>query len=179
MMDGHRGGSARGDEGADAASAPSFRRRRMAWNPGNWNPAPSSIGPNRGYRRPGSPGGRQFAPTEHLAPEAVAAFVDGELGMTAHMRATHHLALCPECVAAVDAQTSARARLRESGRVAIPDSLLSQLTQIPTREIDMTPRDTPTDRMGPDRMGRGLPPAAPITPGNPLTRGRMTRRWGR
>lgn len=91
--------------------------------------------------------------------------------MTAHMRATHHLALCPECVAAVDAQTSARARLRESGRVSIPDSLLSQLTQIPTREIDMTSGDAATDRMP------GAFPASSISA--PMTRGRMTRRWGR
>lgn len=171
MMDGHPGRPTRGAQVGEPGSSPSFRRRRSAWDPSRWTPAPSSIEPNRGYRAPGRPGGRRFAPTEHLAPEAVAAFVDGELGMTAHMRATHHLALCPECVAAVDAQTSARARLRESGRVSIPDSLLSQLTQIPTREIDMTSGDAATDRMP------GAFPASSIPA--PMTRGRMTRRWGR
>lgn len=58
--------------------------------------------------------------------------------MTAHVRATHHLALCRECMDAVDAQLDARTRLRHSGTVALPADLLGQLSQIPTREIDMT-----------------------------------------
>lgn len=110
------------------------RRRRSAWNPSRWTPGTSSFMP---VAAPMSPGARTFAPTEHLASEAVAAFVDGELAASAQMRATQHLAMCPECDAAVDAQTAARSRLRESGQIAMPSGLLGQLSQIPTREIDL------------------------------------------
>ncbi|NDK91115.1 hypothetical protein GYA93_16215 [Gordonia desulfuricans] len=104
--------------------------------------------------------------------------------MTAHMRATHHLALCPECVAAVDAQTAARARLRSSGTVSIPTGLLGQLSQIPTREFDM--RDQAAhdmhDQAAHGRAGEGRradgPTDLPGTP-PPVTRGRMNRWRGR
>src|ERR1700712_4123005 len=59
-------------------------------------------------------GPREFGSTEHLSTEAIAAFVDGELRMTAHLRAGHHLSLCPQCAAEVDAQGQARAALRDS-----------------------------------------------------------------
>ena len=62
--------------------------------------------PRRAMRRSGP---RQFGSTEHLSTEAIAAFVDGELRMTAHLRAAHHLSLCPECAAEVEAQRQARA----------------------------------------------------------------------
>ena len=116
---------------------------------------------------------REFKSTDHLNPEAVAAFVDGELGMSAHARAAHHLALCPECVAAVEAQSLARTRLRESGRVSIPDSLLGQLSQIPTREIDLS-----SEPPRPAGFGPTVSPDAP-TDGIPAARGRAFRRRGR
>lgn len=74
---------------------------------------------------------RQFGSTEHLSTEAIAAYVDGELRMTAHMRAATHLSMCPDCVAEVDAQRQTRAALRESTPVAMPIALLGQLSQIP------------------------------------------------
>lgn len=49
---------------------------------------------------------RRFGSTEHLASEAVAAYVDGELRMNAYLRAAEHLAVCPECAAEVEAQIS-------------------------------------------------------------------------
>ncbi|MFT4041856.1 MAG: hypothetical protein QM673_01700 [Gordonia sp. (in: high G+C Gram-positive bacteria)] len=155
MMYGQRGrGTPRARE--DDATPENLRRRlRSAWNPATWTPATTSFAPNPAYRRPESPGGRRFAPTEHLAPEAVAAFVDGELGMTAQVRATHHLALCRECMAAVDAQLAARTRLRESGTVAIPAGLLGQLSQIPTKEIDLGGADVTADPRGPMNRRRG------------------------
>jgi len=76
-------------------------------------------------------GPRQFGSTEHLSTEAIAAFVDGELRMSAHLRAAHHMSLCPECSAEVDAQGQARAALRDSCPIAIPTSLLGMLSQIP------------------------------------------------
>jgi hypothetical protein len=76
-------------------------------------------------------GPRQFGSTEHLSTEAIAAFVDNELRLTPHLRAASHLSLCPQCAAEVDAQRQARSALRESRPIAIPSSLLGQLSQIP------------------------------------------------
>ncbi|WP_135457271.1 anti-sigma E factor RseA [Mycobacterium sp. DL99] len=95
---------------------------------------------------------RQFGSTEHLSTEAIAAFVDGELRMSAHLRAAHHLSLCPDCAAEVDAQGQARAALRDSCPIAIPNSLLGLLSQIPhhspqpSAEVDEQPpfADDPT-----------------------------------
>lgn len=108
---------------------------------------------------------RRFASTEHLAPEAVAAFVDGELGMSAHARAINHLTMCPECAGAIDAQMAARTRLRTAGEVSIPSDLLGALSEIPTREIDVRDHgvapDAPTARQRAPR-GRRARPAPPM-----------------
>src|SRR5689334_23922944 len=96
-------------------------RRALSWLPAQF--ASQSDAPV------GAP--RQFGSTEHLSTEAIAAFVDGELRMTAHLRAAHHLSLCPECAAEVDAQGQARAALLDSCPIAIPHTLLGMLSQIP------------------------------------------------
>lgn len=96
-------------------------RRAFSWLPSQF--ASQSDAPV------GAP--RQFGSTEHLSTEAIAAFVDGELRMSAHLRAAHHLSLCPDCAADVDAQAQARAALRDSCPIAIPNSLLGMLSQIP------------------------------------------------
>ena len=84
-------------------------RRAFSWLPSQFaSQSDAPVGP------------RQFGSTEHLSTEAVAAFVDGELRMTAHLRAAHHLSLCPECAAEVDAQRQARAALRDSARSSYP-----------------------------------------------------------
>ncbi|MGW0041341.1 RNA polymerase subunit sigma-70 [Rhodococcus sp. NPDC003348] len=77
-------------------------------------------------------GPRQFGSTEHLASEAVAAYVDGELQMNAYLRAADHVSQCLECAAAVDAQQHARIALRQSGEISMPSSLLGALSRIPT-----------------------------------------------
>lgn len=74
---------------------------------------------------------RQFGSTEHLSTEAIAAFVDGELRMNAHLRAAHHLSLCAQCAAEVEDQSRARAALRDSQPIRIPSTLLGLLSQIP------------------------------------------------
>ena len=76
-------------------------------------------------------GPRRFGSTEHLSVEAIAAFVDGELRMSAHLRAAHHLSQCPECADEVDAQGQARSALRDSSPILAPNSLLGALSQIP------------------------------------------------
>lgn len=69
--------------------------------------------------------------TEHLATEAVVAYVDGELGMTAHQRAAAHLATCPECAAEVDCQQRARAAVRSAAPLSVPAGLQNLLCGIP------------------------------------------------
>ncbi|HEY9305623.1 MAG TPA: anti-sigma E factor RseA [Mycobacterium sp.] len=86
---------------------------------------------------------RQFGSTEHLSIEAIAAFVDGELRMNAHLRAAHHISLCHECAAEVEGHRRARAALRDSQPIRIPSTLLGLLSQIPD-----SPRDDEADRSG-------------------------------
>ncbi|MFI9509232.1 hypothetical protein [Nocardia sp. NPDC052566] len=77
----------------------------------------------------------RFRPTEHLASEAIAAYVDGELRMNAYLRAAQHVSVCPECAAEVDAQQQARIALRQADQVSIPTSLHDSLTRIPLAEL--------------------------------------------
>jgi len=96
-------------------------RRAFSWLPAQF--ASQSDAPV------GAP--RRFRSTEHLSIEAIAAFVDGELRMNAHLRAAHHLSLCPECAAEVEDQGRARAALRDSHPIRIPSNLLGLLSEIP------------------------------------------------
>lgn len=77
---------------------------------------------------------------QHLMPEAVVAFVDGELSPTACDRATSHLARCPYCVAEVTAQRQARAAVQAADTPAVPANLLASLRTIPQRvELPTSP----------------------------------------
>ncbi len=99
-------------------------RRAFSWLPTQFaSQSDAPVGP------------RQFGSTEHLSTEAIAAFVDGELRLTAHLRAAHHLSLCPQCDAEVDAQRQARAALRDSCPIAIPSSLLGLLVSDSPRRL--------------------------------------------
>ncbi len=88
-------------------------------------------------------GPRRFGSTEHLSTEAIAAFVDGELRMTAHLRAGHHLSLCPLCAGEVDAQRQARSALQDACPIAMPNSLLGLLSQIPERNPETPAAEEP------------------------------------
>jgi anti-sigma factor RsiW len=72
-----------------------------------------------------------FGAGDHLATEVVAAYVDGELRMTAYLRASQHLAVCAECAAEVEAQQQARVALRQAHPVCAPSTLFAALAQIP------------------------------------------------
>lgn len=109
-------------------------RRAFSWLPIQF--ASQSDGPV---------GPRRFGSTEHLSTEAIAAFVDGELRMGAHLRAAHHMSLCPQCSAEVDAQGQARAALRDSCPIVVPTSLLGALSQIPHHAPVDPPRDPSVD----------------------------------
>lgn len=95
---------------------------------------------------------RRFGSTEHLASEAIAAFVDGELRMAPYLRAAQHLSICPECAAEVEAQQQARHALRAAAcqMPQMPPSLLGALSNIPAHLCD-----TPSDRSRP-AAGPGL-----------------------
>ncbi|MDO5032015.1 anti-sigma factor [Corynebacterium sp.] len=76
----------------------------------------------------------------HLGPEAVAAFVDGEMEDKFMHRVRVHLVHCPQCRADVHAQRHASERLRHSnidGDVRMPTGLMAKLADIaslPPRE---------------------------------------------
>jgi anti-sigma factor RsiW len=97
-------------------------------------------------------GPRRFGSTEHLSTEAIAAFVDGELRMSAHLRAAHHMSLCPQCSAEVDAQGQARAALRDSCPIVIPTKLLGALSEIPRH----APLEPPAEDVAP-QLAAGEP----------------------
>lgn len=67
----------------------------------------------------------------HLATDAVVAFVDGELSLSAHERAARHLANCHMCTAEVAAQRQASTAVRDAGAPAVPQALLAALHNIP------------------------------------------------
>ncbi|MFL6141034.1 MAG: zf-HC2 domain-containing protein [Labedaea sp.] len=68
---------------------------------------------------------------QHLMPDAVVAFVDGELSRTAVDRAASHIAKCPYCAAEISAQRQARAAVRAADTPPPPADLLASLRAIP------------------------------------------------
>ena len=70
-------------------------------------------------------------PESHLAQEAIAALVDGELPPGPVNRAAKHLFGCAQCRLAVHAQREAKEALHRSADVAVPGDLLSRLQAIP------------------------------------------------
>jgi hypothetical protein len=70
-------------------------------------------------------------PESHLAQEAIAALVDGELTAGPAGRAARHLSGCLQCRLAVEAQREAKEALHRSQDVTVPGDLLSRLCAIP------------------------------------------------
>ncbi len=70
-------------------------------------------------------------PESHLAQEAIAALVDGELTAGPAARAARHLTGCLQCRMAVQAQREAKDALHTSREVAVPGDLVSRLCAIP------------------------------------------------
>jgi anti-sigma factor RsiW len=68
---------------------------------------------------------------QHLAVDAVVAFVDGELGAVARDRAAAHLTRCASCAAEVAAQRQARNVVRSAQCPSVPADLLATLRDIP------------------------------------------------
>lgn len=68
----------------------------------------------------------------HLSTEAISAYVDGELSAGPRERAVRHIGSCLECAYAVGVQQQAKESLSgEASEVAVPQSLLSRLGEIP------------------------------------------------
>ena len=70
-------------------------------------------------------------PEQHLLPDAVVAFVDGELSATAHDRAASHLARCPFCAAEAATQRHARSAMKAASAPMASAGLLASLMSIP------------------------------------------------
>ncbi len=70
-------------------------------------------------------------PESHLAQEAIAALVDGELPAGPAGRAARHLAGCAQCRMAVQAQREAKEALHGAADVTLPGDLVSRLCAIP------------------------------------------------
>jgi anti-sigma factor RsiW len=118
-------------------------------------------------------------PQNHLAQEAIAALVDGELPAGPAARAARHLAGCALCRMAVTAQQEAKEALHASPEVAVPGELLSRLQAIPfTTDVPDGPGEL---EAGPDRLvvhgsGRWAGSwAVPLTPDRPDRPG--SARW--
>jgi hypothetical protein len=70
-------------------------------------------------------------PEQHLMPDAVVAFVDGELSPLARERAAEHISKCPFCATETRTQRQARSAVRAAGDPGTPASLLAALRAIP------------------------------------------------
>ncbi|MBY8848374.1 zf-HC2 domain-containing protein [Saccharothrix longispora] len=75
-------------------------------------------------------------PEQHLLPDAVVAFVDGELTASAHSRASAHLQRCPFCAAEAYSQQQARSAVRAAETPCAPAGLLARLGAIP-QEVEL------------------------------------------
>ena len=117
-------------------------------------------------------------PESHLAQEAIAALVDGELTAGPARRAAAHLTGCATCRMAVQAQREAKEALLRSQEVAVPGDLLSRLCAIPFT-ADVPGSGGPgTFAAGPDSLtvsGAHGSWAVPLRPHR--TRSDSTARW--
>lgn len=68
---------------------------------------------------------------DHLSLDAVVAYADGEMSLTAYQRAAAHLVRCGACAADVGEQTAASQYLRGARVPSMPSSLFQALTSIP------------------------------------------------
>ena len=109
-------------------------------------------------------------PESHLAQEAIAALVDGELTAAPARRAAAHLAGCASCRMAVQAQREAKEALHGSEEVSVPGDLVSRLCAIPFT-ADVPGSGGPgTLAAGPDSLtvsGTDGSWAVPLTPRRP------------
>jgi len=73
---------------------------------------------------------------QHLLPDVVVAFVDGELSATAHDRASSHIAKCGVCRTEIVAQRQAASAVQSANAFSAPAGLLASLRAIP-EQVEM------------------------------------------
>ncbi|MGH3814742.1 MAG: zf-HC2 domain-containing protein [Pseudonocardiaceae bacterium] len=119
---------------------------------------------------------------QHLAVDAVVAFVDGELGATARDRAAQHLTACQSCAAEVAGQRQARSVMRSAQCPQVPAALLAALRDIPhtadlpgTPDLAVTADGTVVEIADRGRAAEPRTSVAPLGTGTPLG---ASQRWG-
>lgn len=129
--------------------------------------------------------GKGLLPESHLLPDAVVAFVDGELSLGARDRAASHIAHCPFCAAEVAAQRQARAAVKDAGAPCMSAGFLASLRAIPEHtDLPMSPDNLAVTEDGrlvaiqrPDRVAglrhlpRGFGSSAPLGSSSALGNG--------
>lgn len=68
---------------------------------------------------------------DHLGLDAIVAYTDGALSLTAFQRVAAHIARCAPCADEVDEQAVARRQLRSAACPTIPGDLIRSLLSIP------------------------------------------------
>lgn len=121
-------------------------------------------------------------PEAHLLPDAVVAFVDGELSPGAFDRAAAHIARCPMCAADTSVQRQARDAVQAAEAPRMPAGLLAALRAIPTdtdlpddvERLAVRPDGQVVAVQRPDRAAFGSGPvlgsSAPLGTGSSLLR---------
>lgn len=125
---------------------------------------------------------------QHLLPDAVVAFVDGELSPTAYDRAASHMARCRPCAAEIIAQRQARTAVQSADSPSVPAGLLASLRAIPEQVEEPAAPDglamtadgqlvavQRPDRVGPLNSGNALGSSTPLGSGGAV----LGRRTGR
>lgn len=115
---------------------------------------------------------------QHLAVDAVVAFVDGELAAAARDRAAEHLTACQSCAAEVDGQRQARSVMRAAQCPQAPAGLLAVLRDIPhTAGLPGTPDGLAVTADGTvvEVADPSRPPVSPLGSAAPLG---TSQRWG-
>jgi anti-sigma factor RsiW len=117
-------------------------------------------------------------PEQHLLPDAVVAFVDGELSPVARQRAAAHLGRCAACAAELATQRQASTAVRTAAAPGMPAGLLAALRNIPSdtdlpsgpEHLAVTPDGQLVAVQRPDRVA-GLGSGAVLGSSTPLGRG--------
>lgn len=96
---------------------------------------------------------------DHLSLDAVVAYADGELSMSAFQRAAAHLVRCEACAAEVNEQLAAQKLLQAAGLPRMSGSLFDALRSIPVAMPAPAPIDPLVACDGPlELQPRGLQP---------------------
>lgn len=111
-------------------------------------------------------------PEQHLALDAIVAFVDGELNANARDRAASHLAHCSACTAEASTQRQARSAVQDADSPAISSDLVRNLLSIPQHtELPTQPEELALSEDGQLLTSQRLGSGAALGNGNPLGSG--------